>query len=133
MQFNQLNVGSTYSFSVHSAHFLGSSFVKAKLLAILNYDAAAAFEPIEQRYAEVFSSLPNGTVRSPKTQRYYLFQQQNGEKVILCEQWMVENTLNLWQSVRYQVTINEAQLSDVDRIKAALNGIGLTNVVITEI
>ncbi len=132
MNFSEMKVGSTYSFSVHSSHFLGTAFVKAKLLAVMNFEAASAFEPIEQRYAEVFPSLPPETVRSPKTQQYFLFQQQNGQKIILCAQWMIENSIALWESVQYTVTIHDAQLSDADRIKAALNGIGLTNVVVLE-
>lgn len=130
MNINQMNIGKTYSFSTNSTAFLGSRIEQARLIAMGDIKIAETIAPVKQLYAQIFPSLPAGNNYSPNDRVYYIFEQLNGQKIVLADQWIVEGSVELIERVVYSVKIYDGNLGDYDKIKAALAAIGKTNVVI---
>lgn len=130
MTFDELVIGNTYTFTTHSPAFLGSVISRAKLQAIVNTDTARRFAEVDMIYASIFPTLPSGSVRNIQTRKWFLFKEQNGNLAVICDQWIVENTIELIETVTYTITIANAALGKAEQIKAALAGIGIIDPVI---
>lgn len=130
MTFDELAIGNTYSFTMASPSFLGSRLERLTLTTITNTGIARKFAEIDQLYNAIFPTLQGSPVRNIETRRWYIFTAMNGTTHVLCDQWIVENTIELIETVTYTITIPNAALGKADVIKAALTGIGLVDAVI---
>lgn len=131
MDLADIKVGNTYNFNTKSPQFIGSRITKAKLIAVTDTEGARNYAPVAQLYAQVYPSLPPGTVKDLPGRIWYIFRLQNGSNSVICDQWVVENSVELVQTVTYRIFIAEASLGQADAIKQALAGIGISNVNIT--
>lgn len=134
MKINEMVVGNTYAMRLYGSVFLNSKLDAVKLIGLANYDIANLIQPVEALYAKIFPSLAaalnSDTYQisySPKTRQYYLFEQQNGTKLVLADQWIVEDSVENVSSVTYTVTIYDGNLGETEKIAAAMAAIGKTN------
>lgn len=121
-----LKIGQVYTFNTVSPAFLGAVIEQAKLKSITDAETARRFAPLDQIYAQVYPSLPEGTPFDVENTIYYLFEGQNGSAFIIAEPWIVESSLTVVQYTTISVVITKAELSDVQKIRAALIASGFT-------
>jgi hypothetical protein len=131
MNIADMEVGKVYSFSMKSVLFHGARVERARLLSAgADISIAKLIAPIEQQYSQIYPSLPNGTSFSPANCKYYIFEQINGEKLALADQWIVDGSVEEIVSIVYSVKIYDGSLGEVDKIRAALAAVGKTNITI---
>ena len=131
MLFNDLQIGHVYKFSTRSSAFLSTKIAWAKLKSKCDITLARRLAPIDQTYAQIFPSLPPGTVYDLVGQTYYVFEQLNGADVVMAGQWIVETTLEEIIHVSYIVDIPNGAEGDKDKISRALRAVGITDFSIT--
>ena len=122
-----LTIGKTYTFSTISPVFLGSKIVNAKLKSIADADTARKFAPIDQTWAQVYPSLPLGTVNDANIVTFYLFETLNKSTVVMAAPWIVEDSVELITATTITATLSSASLSDVEKLRLALVASGFTN------
>lgn len=132
MLFSELKIGNVYSFSTRSPAYFSSKVERAKLLSICDLETARLHAPVDQTYAAVFPSLPVGSTYDMAGQQYYVFKEQNGNKLVMAAQWIVESSLEEIQAVTCTVHIPSLDLSMVDKIGTALRAVGITNFAIKQ-
>lgn len=130
MDIKDMKVGKVYSLTMASPVIYGLRITNATLTAVANVDVARLVSPVDQQYAQIFPSLPDGTRYSVADCNYYIFKQLNGETIALADQWIVEGSVELIERVVYKVTVYDGELGDAARITAALRAIGKTNFVV---
>lgn len=128
MLINEMEIDKVYSFSTHGPAILGSRIEKARLGSVCNFEMAKLIAPIEQLYAQLFPGLPSGSIYDPKNQKYFVFTQQNKEKIVLAGQWIVENSIQLDETIRYSISIYDGKLGDSEKILSALKAIGYKDI-----
>lgn len=131
MLFNDLQIGHVYKFSTRSSAFLQTKINWAKLKSKCDISLARRLVPIDQTYAQIFPSLPPGTVYDIAGQTYYVFEQLNGAELVMAGQWIVEATLEEIIHVSYVVDIPNASEGDKDKIARALRAVGISDFSIT--
>lgn len=122
-----LTIGTTYTFNTLAPSILGAVIQQAKLVSILDYGTAKQYDTIDLKYRSVYPLLPVGTPNQPDSTIYYRFVSQSGEYIILAEQWIDESSIETIEFVNIQVLFQQASLSDVQRIRNALNALGYSN------
>ncbi len=131
MNFNELEIGHVYRFSTRSSAFLSAKIVWAKLKSKCDFNMASRLSPIHQTYAQIFPSLPEGSVYDVTGQIYYVFEQLNGAEVVMAGQWIIESTIEEIVHVSYLVNIPNGVQGDKDKIARALRAVGVTEFTIT--
>ena len=122
-----LSIGKTYSFSTVSPVFLGSKIVNAKLKSIADAETARKFAPIDQVWAQVYPTLPTGTINDVNAAVFYIFEALNKTTVVMAAPWIVEDSLTLIEATTITVTLSNASLSDVEKVRLALTATGFSN------
>ena len=128
-----LTLSKTYTFNTKAPAILGASIINAKLIGILDYESALAYDNIDLKYRTIYPLLPLGTPDQPKSSIYYRFQTQSGEKIVLADQWIDQPTIELIDHINFQVTINQASIQDMSRVRDALLALGYVNFKIDQI
>lgn len=126
-----MEIGKVYSFNTASKLYLGTSIRRAKLVSIMDADSARKFSPIDQLHAQIYPTLPRGTVNDANAYTYYAFKLENGSTTVLASNWIVENTIELVESINISIMISNATLGDVDRVRHALSAAGIQNFQVT--
>lgn len=121
------DIGQTYSFNTLAPAFLGSAIAHAKLLSIMDANTARKFEAIDQKFAQIYPTLPVGTPTDVNSVMYYLFQQQNGTNVVIADPWIDKTSIELIELITITATVARASLSDVDKVRIALSSAGITD------
>lgn len=127
MLFSEMKIENVYTFSTYSAAFLGSKVTRAKLLGVVNAATARKFSPIDQIYPQVFTTLPANAVYDVESQKYCLFEQQNGGTLVMAEQWINESTLEEIVNVSLIVKIETGDAGTADKVSQALHAAGITD------
>lgn len=122
-----LTIGTTYTFNTLAPSILGAIIQQAKLVSILDYETAKHYDTIDLKYRSIYPLLPAGTPDQPDSTIYYRFISQSGEVIIIAEQWIDESSIETIEFVNIQVLFQQASLSDVQRIRNALNALGYSN------
>ena len=126
-----LRIGKVYTFSTLAPAILGAVIKNAKLISIVDYSSALKYDNIVTKYRTIYPVLPNGTPDSPEDCEYYIFKTESGDSVVFANQWIDENTVELIQHVGIKVNISNGSLTDVNRIRDALNALGVEDFTIT--
>lgn len=122
-----LTLGTTYTFNTLAPSILGAIIQNAKLISILDYDSAKHYDTVDLKYRAIYPLLPAGTPDRPEHTIYYRFISESGEPIILAESWIDEASVEAVEFVTIQVLLQQANLSEVTRIRNALNALGYTN------
>jgi len=128
-----LELGKTYTFNTRAPAILGASIVNAKLIGSIDYDSALAYDNIDLKYRTIYPLLPVGTPDKPTSSVYYRFLTQSGEKIVLADQWIDEATIELVDHINFKVTISQASISDMSRVRDAMLALGYTNFTIDQV
>lgn len=110
----------TYSFNVYPVSLLGDDFKNVTVLSVLGYQTARMFADVDAIHANVYPYLPAGSPSDPSTIDYVQLKTASGEQVILGIPWINEDTIELKESGRMSVLIEDVGSVDVARVRAAL-------------
>ena len=128
-----LKIGKSYTFLTNAPSVLGAEVKNAKLLAIFDYSTAITYEGIDLKFRTIYPLLPAGTPDDPSSCIYYRFLSESGEKIIVADQWIIESSVEVVEHITFKVTFEDASLSDISRVRDAVNALGFTNYSITQL
>lgn len=117
-----------YSFDLYPSPILGSGFKNVTVQAILDYTTALGFGDIEALHENVFKYLPAGTPNRPQDFDYLLLRTDGGVNTIIGVPWIVEESVQLIESLTMNVTIEGVSTADGERIRACLSQNGYDKV-----
>lgn len=123
-------ISKVYTFSLRAPAILGVLLKNAKLLSIFDYDTAIKYENIDLKYRQILPHLTAGTPDDAKSCVYYRFKSESGEEVVLADQWIDETTVDVITNIHIKIEL-DASLSDVSRIRDAMNALGYIGYTIT--
>lgn len=126
-------LGKSYTFNTKAPGILGISITNARLTGIFDYETAVTYDNIDLKYRSIYPVLPTGTPDDPRSCVFYRFQSESGERIILADQWIDESTLEVIDHINFTVTLAEASLSDIARVRDALLALGYTKFNIKQI
>ena len=110
-----------YSFDVYPSSILGTGFKNVTVQAILDYHSALAFADLDALHVNIFPHLPSGTPNRPQDFDYLWIRTQNGDTTIIGIPWIVEETIQLVESLKMNVVIDGVGSIDIDRVRACLS------------
>lgn len=118
---------SMVSFDVYPVAILGTGYVNATVLGIIDGSTAQAlgFDP-EQMHVNVYPTLPPGTPNHFSDYLYVRIRLENNTTTVVGLPWIKEETITLVQFGTLYVTIGNTGPEDQARVVKALAGIGLT-------
>jgi hypothetical protein len=122
-----LKIGKVYTFQTTAPAILGTSVKNARLMGMLDYATASGYEMIDLKYRSIYPLLPPGTPDTPELSVYYRFQSESGEKIILADIWIQESTVEIVDHIDFQVIFTRADISDITKVKNAINALGYMN------
>lgn len=120
-------IGVTYNFNTKAPSVLGTTIKQAKLTGIADYNSAMKLINIDLQYRKIYPLLPPGTPNTPKSCIYYVFLSQLGETIVLANQWIDDTTIEVVDFINIQATVTSVSLTDITRIRDALNAMGYTS------
>jgi hypothetical protein len=118
----QLN--KTYNFVTKAPAILGATIHKAKLVSIENADTARKTSNIDLMYRRIYPLLPNGTPDNVDSCIYYAFIGESGERIVLADQWINLNSVEIVDHITIKITIANANVTDISRVRDSLNSLG---------
>lgn len=128
-----LTLGTTYTFNTLAPSILGAIIENAKLISVMDYESAKHFDTIDLKYRSIYPLLPAGTPDQPESTIYYRFVSESNEPIIIAESWIDESSMVSVDFVNIQIIIQQTNLSEVTRIRNALNALGYSNYTIKTI
>lgn len=120
-----------YSFDVHPSAILGTGFKNVTVQAVLDYESALSFGDIDAQHANVYRYLPVGTPNRPQDFDYLLIKTDQGTTTIIGVPWIVEETIELVESLKMTVIIEGVGNNDVERVRACLTQNGYDKISIS--
>jgi hypothetical protein len=81
-------VGKIITFNLHAPSILGSGYTNVKVIGAVTSQIAKTYTDILTQHAQVFSSLPPGTVDSYKGYDYLLIENSNGVIIPIGFPWI---------------------------------------------
>lgn len=122
-----------YSFNTLAPAILGASIRNAKLISIMDYNTALSYDNVDLKFRTVYPALPIGTPDTPESSVYYRFKSESGENIVIADIWIDEASVEIIEHIRFQATFEQSSLSDMTRVRNALNALGITNYVIKQL
>ncbi len=125
-----LSPGQYLTFKLNTT-LITSDYTNVKLLGVIGYDIAQAVTDVTAIHANIYSSLPAGTPRSPDQLTYLYVQMQDGSKRAVSTAWILE-PISIIQQAIHVVTIPGLSVAEgAGLIKSALNAYGITDYTVT--
>jgi len=116
-------IGNKYNFTTKSTTVLSQTYKNMEVIAILKFNVALKFEDVVTLYENINTEL-NTTVGDPQTATYVLFKNSNGDEIVLSLDWINMDSIELVESVKYNVTIGNITSNDIPIIKNVLTSMG---------
>ncbi|BAW19268.1 hypothetical protein [Ralstonia phage RP31] len=110
-----------YSFDVYPSAILGTGFKNVTVQAILDYQTALGLADLAALHINVFPSLPAGTPNRPQDFDYLLLRTDGGDSTVIGIPWIIEETIELVESLQINVVIDGVGSGDLERIRACLS------------
>lgn len=120
----EFEIGNVYSFNTLAPAVLGVRIVRAKLNGIVDYRQACTIINVDVVQRQVYPLLPPGTPNNTQKYIYYVFTTESGARLCLAKNWIHLSSIELVEDATISVTIPNATLDDVERLRAALGVMG---------
>lgn len=127
------DIGKVYTFNTVAPALLGTTIKNATLEGVLDFKRAMKHENMVLKFRQIYPALPVGTVDNPAAFTYYLFKSEAGADIVFAEPWIDASSIQLIEAINFQVTVPNASLQDMTRVRDALNALGITGYTITQI
>jgi hypothetical protein len=119
-----LTIGTRVSFDLYPASIVGTTFKNAEVASILDFTTAMLFEDVAAMHANVYPTLPPGTLNDPKKYTYIKFILENNKVLIVGLPWIKENTVAVESTTNMLVKV--MSVDSVQRVRfvdmCAVNG-----------
>lgn len=122
------DIGKTVAFDVYPTATLGTTFDRVKLVAILDYEAANQYINVPVLAANVYATLPAGTLKDFTKYLFLKVILPDGKTTAVAVQWIDMTTYRIFDSINIDFTIENASGADVERIRKILASNGFTAV-----
>lgn len=125
----QLPFNASVSFSVYATPVLGDGYNNVKVLAIMDAETAKLcnIDPISL-HAQIYPSLPSGTVNRYDGYLYVKLGLNNGQTTAIGLPWIREDTLVILNTRKLQFTLDGITAEDEPKVLRALSANGYTAV-----
>lgn len=117
-------IGNVYSFNTLAPAVLGVRVVRAKLNGIVDYRQACTIVNVDVMQRQIYPLLPPGTPNNTEKYIYYVFTTESGARLCLAKNWIHLPSIELVEDATISVTIPNATLEDVERLRATLSLMG---------
>lgn len=117
---------SKITFDLFPAAIIGTTFKSATVNAILDYGIASMLKDVDALHAQVYATLPNGTIRDPKQLKYIKFTLANGKTEIIADAWIVPTSIVVENVKDFRITLSAVNPTDRERVKVLLSANGFT-------
>ena len=124
-----LDINSSYTFSLLVPAVLGQGYANALLAGILDYSSAISLVDVTALHAAALPNLPAGTPSDPKKLIYYKLISATGAVVVIAQDW-IATTPTLIQATVATVTISNISTGDLVRLADVLHSNGFNSFVI---
>ena len=123
-------IGTLYRLNTLAPAVLGSVFNNIRVIGIIDYSVACQYINVKLMHATIYPLLPAGTPDDPQKYIYLLFMTEAGTKTVLAMPWIDESSVQEITSVSIVITVHQANMEDVSRIRQTLDMIGYKNITI---
>lgn len=117
-------IGKIYTFNTLAPAVLGVIVKNARLTGIVDYSTACKHINVDMLQRNVYPLLPAGTPNITSDYTYYLFKGESGNMVVLADVWIEETSIEEALGKTISISIPNANLEDVTRIRDTLNLMG---------
>ena len=126
MHIYDVQINQRFSFEVYPTAVLGNNFKDVRLEGIISARTAAAYgADIEALHANVYPTLPAGTVPNDPFQYGYIrIQYPSGEFAILGIPWIRPDSIQLSTGGRITLSFEDKTQADLERMLLALSSNG---------
>jgi len=121
---HEIEIFSTVSFEVYPQQILGDGFNNVKILAIIDADTAKNWIDPAARHAEVYPTLPAGSIDRFDQYLYLKIGLNNGDTTVLGLPWIKKSSYVVQTNKTMRIILDGINLSDEPRVRAALNSNG---------
>ena len=98
-------------------------FTNVKVLGIVGFEVASAFEDVAAIHANIYSTLPEGTPEGAEDYDYLYVETIDGQRKAVGVPW-IKDPITLIDSATIRVTLSNSSTSDVEKVRDALNAYG---------
>lgn len=122
----EVQVGQRFSFEVYPVSVLGNNFQDVRLEGIISAQTAAAYGiDIQALHANVFPTLPSGTVpNDPFQYNYIRVRFPSGEYTVLGIPWIRSDTIVISTGGKVTMVFQDKTPTDIDNMLLALSANG---------
>lgn len=131
MTFTAFEVRKVYNVDLYPSAILGTGFKNITVSAILDYQSALAFADLESMHVNIYPHLPGGTPNRPQDFDYLLIRTENGDTAVLGIPWIIEETVELVESLKINAIIDGVGSADLERVRACLSQNGYDKIQLT--
>lgn len=117
-----LKMGQVVSFKLHTK-LISDIFTNVKVLGIVGFEVASAFEDVVAIHANIYSTLPEGTPEGAEDYDYLYVETIDGQRKAVGVPW-IKDPITLIDSATIRVTLSNSSTSDVEKVRDALNAYG---------
>lgn len=119
-----LELNKVYTFVTKAPSLLGASVINARLVGVTVAENARKTHNVDLQYRKIFPLLPAGTPDNIDACIFYEFIGQSGERTIYADQWIDMTSVQVVEHIKITLNVLDANLSDVNRIRDAMNALG---------
>jgi hypothetical protein len=116
-------IGKTYNFVTIDPVTLNGSYTNVKAIANLNFDIAVKFSDVVTIRNKIMQTTGKSLL-DPRLATYTMFETQDGEKVVLANDWIDLNSVIEVDAIDMKVYIKNVTTDDLVKIKNILTALG---------
>ena len=118
----------TYNFNILTevAGLIGEKYKLMKVKGILTSDEAVKYTDIATQFETLKPQLPN-IPNSVTDLSFVLFEDPNGEEIVLALEYIDTGTISLVQAINIRVNILGVSTEDISLVQTKLKELGYTN------
>lgn len=124
---NDFQLHSVYDFTTYAPSVLGD-FKKVKVIGMGEWSMAQSYIDVASMHANVYGTLPSGTINDFKSYPYVIVELSNGERTALGLPWIDSASIQLFERNTIYATIEDVGPEDVDKINRVLSSNGYKSV-----
>ncbi|WP_257292017.1 phage DNA polymerase-associated SH3 family protein [Endozoicomonas sp. ONNA1] len=126
--FTGISLGDTVSFTLYPAGIIGTVYDHCRINALLDAQTARQFIDIDALHANVYPTLPEGTINDPSGYLYLKVKLPSGIDSVVGMNWIDQGTLIRHESMTATFTVDNVDTTDIEKIKLALSANGFVGV-----
>jgi len=120
-----------YSFTLYPTVILPGDYTNVTVMGIIDYETALQLADIPAIHTNVYPYLPTGTPDDPSQYDYLKVKLSSGVITVLGLPWINLNTVELVESLRATIVVEDVTNNDATRLRECLVQNGFNNITIS--